>query len=478
MAGFLQGLGQAYGRNLIVGQEMAEKQSLIDQRNTSIAEQKQQMAMLARQQKTQEDVGQFVSSEMQRDANTINDPVATSKMYEKAAGIALRDGDFKSADTMNQLAQSKLKEAKEAAVYQAQQLQVKKEDLANAADTLTANPTQENYQDLVKKAAAAGVNPTTIPTPGTPEFATWINQQKMASMTAKEKAEFTQKAKDQDERREQARLNHEDNVDLRRSQMAQTGMLREAMIGVARANLGIREEEVGIRARELKLKEDAAASGGKQGVQQQRDTAAIAGAAAEGARNLRQISNFQIGTVGSPFQNLSDHGLLDAVAKAGTNALTPETFQMFQTAGAGLAQQVGRVETLGGGRGVNQTQINQLEKQLTPVAGDHPLTQLYKVSTGAELLLTRMENTPPPRDPSLKAAWDKTIADLQKYPKPEDVLAKAQGKTKKDIINLEGSYSDNLAKIHANAENAVVPSAAPAGASVPGLPQGWSVKEK
>jgi len=48
-------------------------------------------------------------------------------------------------------------------------------------------------------------------------------------------------------------------------------------------------------------------------------------------------------------------------------------------------------------------------------------------------------------------------------------------------LDLEGSYSDNLARIHASQDAAgasPVPSAAPAGAGVPGLPQGWSVKEK
>jgi hypothetical protein len=328
----------------------------------------------------------------------------------------------------------------------------------------------------------AGIPPSQIPTPGTPEFGKWVNQQQLASKTASQRADFVQKAYEMDSNRREKQAEHADNVALRQQGMQQTAMLREAMIGISQSNLGLRAQEIGIRQEELKIKQDTAASGGKQGVQQQRDTAAIAGAAAEGARNLRNITSFNLGTAGSPFQNLSDHSLLDAVARGGTNAFTPETVQMFQTAGAGLATQVGRVETLGGGRGVNQSQINQLEKQLTPVAGDHPVTQLYKVATGAELLLTRMENTPPPRDPTMKAQWDKTMHELSTYPKPEELLKVSKGEVKKSLLNLDKSYAENLNRVRADVAahpaETPLPGGADAGAgiNVPPIPAGWSVK--
>ncbi len=473
--GFVQGLGIAYGRNLMVGQDMAEKQSLIDERNTQTAQARAQMAMLAKQQETQKEVGDYVNSEVQKDASTITDPQKSAQLFTSAAGIALRSGDFTSAGKLGDLAKQKLQEAKEAAAYTAQQQQVKKEDLANTASDFAANPTAEGLQNLITKAVAAGVNPTTIPRdPKSPQFAAWVNQQQLASKSASEKADYQEKIREFSDRQQEKKDEFQARMDDRREGRAQSAILREAMIGIQQSNLAIRQQE-------LDLRKETAANGGKQGVQQQRDTAAIAGAAAEGARNLRQITNFQIGTTGSPFTGLTDHNIIDALAKTSTNAVTPETMQMFQTAGAGLAQQVGRVETLGGGRGVNQTQINQLEKQLTPVPGDHPLTQLYKVATGAELLLTRMENTPPPRDAKMAEKWQQTMDELGKYPKPEQILAKAQGKTKSNILDLEGSYSDNLARIHATQDaiaTSPVSSAAPAGASVPGLPAGWSVKEK
>lgn len=486
MMGFLSNLGLAAGNNILVGQELQERQENIELKKQQVAMGNLAMQQAQRQAATQQAVGSFLQSEQAKDASNFTDPVKAAGEYQKAAGLALQQGDFASANTMQELAKGKLSEAKEAAATLAQQQQVKKEALANAADDYAANPTAEGAKDMMRKAVDAGVNPSTIPMPGTAQWGTWVNQQSLASKTASQRADFMQKAAEKQQDRELKLQEHSDNVQLREAQMKQTAMLREGMMGIQRQNLQLHQDELELRKKELEDKEKGVigggAAGGRVGVQQQRDTAAIAGAAAEGARNLRNITQFKLGTAGSPFQNLSDHGALDAVARMGTNAFTPDQVQMFQTAGAGLATQVGRVETLGGGRGVNQAQINQLEKQLTPVAGDHPLTQLYKVATGAELLKTRMQNTPPPTNPQMKAQWDKTMAELDKYPTPEAILGVADSQQKRELLNFDKSYSSNLDRVRndvaAHPADEPLPGGADAGAgtSAPPIPSGWSVR--
>lgn len=475
--GFLANLGLAAGRNLLYGQDFQEKQEDI-----TLKKQQLQMGQMAiqKEQKQQQDeqaVGQFLASEAQADASNVTDPVKAAQTFEKGAAKALQMGDFAIAKQMGDLAKGKMDDAKEQATVVAQQLQVKKEDLANAAFDYVNNPSPQVYSDLQKKAVAAGVNPSEIPPPGTPQAATWANKQTLVSKTAAQKADFVQKyAEMDDNRREKQQEFNIRQQDLQESRK-QTAMLRESAAEDRKMRLDMEKERLSLDKEKFKSAQEG---GGKMSVQQQRDTSAIAGAAAEGARNLRNISHFQLGTASSPFQNLSDHGVLDAAARAGTNAFTPETVQMFQTAGAGLATQVARVETLGAGRGGNQAQVDQLEKQLTPVAGDHPLTQLYKVATGAQLLLTRMENTPAPRDPGMKAQWDKTIDELSKYPQPEAILGVASSAQKKELTNLDKSYSANLTAIRSSGEGNTgggLPGGADAGAgtNVPPIPQGWSV---
>jgi hypothetical protein len=223
----------------------------------------------------------------------------------------------------------------------------------------------------------------------------------------------------------------------------------------------------------------------KTTAQQAQSTIAIGGAAAEGVRNLDQMARFGAGTTQSPFIHLTDHDATGAIATSGANALTPEQVQMFQTSGAGLAQEISRVMTLGGGRGPNQTQINEIHRQIIPAAGDTQATSAYKLSTGAQILLTRMEATPPPADATAKAKWDQTMDRLRKYPTPETILHAATGKSKKQLETMQGSYNDLLDKINDGEEEGLpgTPDTG-AGTKVPpvpaggggGLPAGWSVK--
>ena len=68
-----------------------------------------------------------------------------------------------------QATQDGMDQMKNQALMQAQ----KKEDLANTAANISDAPTREESNSLVKKAIDAGVDPSTIPLPGTPAFLTW-----------------------------------------------------------------------------------------------------------------------------------------------------------------------------------------------------------------------------------------------------------------------------------------------------------------
>jgi len=466
IGGFLQGLGQAYGRNIIFGQQMQQEQAKTDLDKAQA--QMAQIALTEKQQqiKTAQDLGQMIASQTQLQGADAANPLNRAKMFDQAAVMALQSGDMVGSENMSRLAKQSLDEGKEQVAYQSAQQQLKKEDLAQSADAFAANPTPENAKALHDKAIAAGVNPATIPANlKSPEGQAWINQQKLASMDAKTKAEFLERAQEHNDQRQQQLREFEERRADRRAQMADAAANRALTRSIEIQRLQLSEKEFEFRREQTGI-------GGKQ---QQATTTALAGASAEALRNLQQMSHFGAGTTSSPFVNLTDHTALQAIAKTGTNNLTPEEVQMFQTSGAGLANQIGRVETLGGGRGVTQAQINQLEKQIIPASGDSRLEAAYKLSTGAQITLTRMKNTPAPRDPAMKSEWDMTMQQLSKYPTPDQILSAAQDpKAREKLMKLQGSYEklrDSLSMPQA------APAPAAATTTAPALPAGWSVQE-
>lgn len=505
LGGFLQGLGLALGNDLVQGQRYDMNQARLELEKSQAQQSQMQTQQMQQQMKTQKDLGAFIQSQIALDSGAATTALGQAQLYSKAAGFAASQGDFASAVEMTKLAENAQNDARQQAVVQMQQKHMANEDLANAADAYSSNPTRDGAMELARKAIAAGQNPASIPANlNSPEGQAWVNQQKLAGMDSAKRAEFVQKAADIKANRDMRWQEHEDSVGLRQAQMQQTAAFREASLGIQRESLALRQSEAADRAeREPKIvtigsnqyefdrsgtmKGDRLASdpryvkiGEKTTAQQESNAKAIGGAAAEATRNLDQMSRFPTGTVNSPFAHMTDHEFTTSLSKTATNIITPEQVQMFQTSSSGLATELSRVMTLGGGRGANQSVINEVKQQITPTAGDTNLEAAYKLSTGAQIVLTRMQSQSAPQDPQAAKKWNETMATLEKYPTPEQILNAASGKSKQKLQTLEGSYTNLLNKI----DQESLPGGADAGAgtNVPplpsggGLPSGWSVK--
>lgn len=496
--GFLQGLGLAYGNSLIYGQQFEQNKARTELLKTEAERAQMQTRQMQQQMQTQQKLGAFIQSQTELEGANATNPLEQAKMYSKAAGIAASMGDFASSQEMSKLSENASTEARQQAVDLAQQKAAKNEDLANAADAYASNPTREGAMELARKAIAAGQNPASIPANlNSTEGQAWVSQQRLAGMASGKRAEFLEKISDAKARRDEQWQIHKDNVALRQATMQQTAAFREESLALRRSEIADRQARepkvVSIGSGQYEfdptgnMKGERLASdpryvklGEKTTAQQESNAKAIGGAAAEATRNLDQMSRFPTGIVNSPFAHMTDHTFTSALGKTATNVITPEQVQMFQTSSSGLATELSRVMTLGGGRGANQSVINEVKQQITPTAGDTNLEAAYKLSTGAQIVLTRMQSQSPPQDQQAAKKWNETMATLEKYPTPEQILNVASGKERQKLSTLEGSYNNLLNKI--GGEGLPGGANTGAGTNVPplpaggGLPSGWSVK--
>lgn len=486
LGGFFGQLGQQMGQNALYGQEQQDRQATIDIKQAEAASMRMSALQKKQQMDTQAAIGQMISSDNALKGAAVTDPLQQAQMYDKAAGVAISRGDFSTAKEMSELAHGQRQAAGEQAKAAAAQQHQANENLATAADELAANPTPENLQNLVTATKAAGKNPLDIPPPGTPQFTSWLNQQKKAGMDSKQRAELTEKAQEAQQRSEDRREAMQQRAQDQAENRAMRAQMAAGMAADRAARLEMQKENLDLRRDEFNFRKD---QGPKQSVQAQRDTNALSGATTEGARNIKQMTNFGSGSTTSGFGDLTSHTFVDSLAKSATTSLTPDEINAFQTSGAGLALQVARAETLGGGRGANQAQINQIEKQIIPVLGDSKAVGAYKIATAAELLKTRMETQPEPTDPRLQKRWRDTYAYLDSVAKPEDILKVIQNPAERAKINkFNGSFNQLLSSVSAEASRPPesgstgtpgqppIPPAPGGTVNKPPLPAGWSVK--
>lgn len=494
LGGFLQGLGLSLGNDLLYGQQYQQNQARTELMKAEADQAQMQSQQMQQQMQTQKQLGAFIQSQTQLEGADASNPLMQAQMYSKAAGLAASQGDFASAQEMTKLSENATAEARQQAVDLAQQKAVKNEDLANAADAYSSNPSRDGAMDLARKAIAAGVNPATIPANlQSPEGQAWVNQQKLAGMTSGQRAEFVQKAADIKANREekqkefaireagvqaerQATATYREGIlDLKRSEEAQRAADRAERAGKPQfVTIGKTQYEVddsGKMPGERNAQDPRLVRvGEKTSIQEDRDNNAMARAGAQTVRELKNLSAFKSSTGASPFIDLTSHDAVSAIEKAGANAMTPDQVKMYGASFANLTTQVGRLDTLGGGRGANQAVINELTRNLQPQSTDHPLVIGYKLATINQTALVAMENSPKPSDPDMAKMRDENIAYLKSRAKPEDFLRAATGKDKELLNNLDVS-GQQLQAIVGGEELPGAPDAG-AGTNKPPIPAG------
>lgn len=501
LGGFLGTLANQVGQNIVYGQEQADRQATIDYKKAMATQMQASAAQAQAHVQASKDVQAYMQSQQQQDQATYTDPLKSAKLYDGAADIYLRTGDMDGAKEMMALAKGKRDEAAKAFEQQQTLDHQNKEAAAVDAQNFQADPSEENARKLRESAVKAGFDPTKIPTTKD-GFDAWLNNVQTAGMSAKERMEFAQKKKDQDDRRAETERQHKEQAELRRLQLQQTAAIQAGNQELRRESLRFREMMAQSNAADRAERAPKTAEfngktyqydpknqvegprdlGDKNWVQmgekftaQQKSGATRALASgAELGRQAENMLQFDVGTRSSPFAGAGAHTIKDALVQTGSNSLTPAQIQMFTANGRAQAQELGNLLASSGGRSPNDSQLKELQSIITPQPGDNGWTALYKIANQKEMTLTYLEHGAAAK---IYPADVKAIAAKYKdIPSTSEVLAMAKKAGYKDTAGLQ-SFGDRLSTIAAQAQNPGVPSAAPANASSStGLPAGWSVK--
>jgi hypothetical protein len=480
---FLGQVGAGIGRVAMVGADINAQNASTELKKQELADRQMQSMMLQQKLAGQKQIGAYLASETAKEGSATQDSVGAARMYGKAEQMALQNGDFDGAQMMANLSKGKLAEAREEQVLHQKQQQDAKEQLSTAAADYDSNPTPEGQRAVVDAAVKAGVNPTQIPPPGTPAFKTWVNQQQMASMNGKERVQFIEKTAEFKQRQQEIRQTHEDNVSLRRAQMAQTAAYQQGMLELRRAAASDKAERAPVvkefeggqyefdpsgKLKGEKLEQDprwVKIAEPKLTSQQKTGVSKLNSATGEVARSLTNFASMDFDTRTGPFADLKARGPLDALVKMGTNTLTPTQAQAMTVAGGGMGNQIGLAESAFGGRGPVGSQQQHLEDITTPKPGDTGYTAAYKLANGKELMMALIDNAPPAYRNSKDAQRQRDALNKAVPWSTSDVIEQTRRdpKAKKDVKTLKQWSQDSIPIKERIAENVSEGPAAAAG---------------
>lgn len=425
MGGFFGQLASAYGQNIIEGQKNDLRVAEVQEEQQKAAMGKMQLMQAQQKQKTTRDISDYMNAAQAKDKSTVDDPAKTAKMYEGAEAIAIRGGNFQGAEELSNLAKGKRKESEDAKSQVLNQISQAKEDLSQSALDYSANPTNEGAKELALKAVKAGSNPSTIPAPGTPAWSAWVTKQGTASMSVKEQQDFSEKQREFNQKTEIAKQNHADEQANQMAQRQQTASLQA----------GLREDKREQRAQDKldvltqdkkekeKLDEKRRYDEQKQTGSQRQAVDAEYKATGLAVNAMKNVMNQSSSANQGMFSQLKEGTFLSAIEKTGTRTLTSDQPKLYNTAMAGLALNTARAETLGGGKGANESTIKEFNDAIKVQAGDTENVAKYKLAVAAQAMRTSMDRTRDSTSEKVMSAAKGDRAFLESIPTVEAVQA-------------------------------------------------------
>ena len=426
----------AAGAAFVAGQQINQKLELGAE---EIAQAKQQTAAMQmsnmakqQQQQNQQQMAQWMKANFDSKQALAAAPEEQAKLFGQAANEALKRGDFAGAEKMQELAKSKMEDAKQVRLEQVAQQAQGQEELAKLAMEAEASPTQENAMALVQKAVQQGEDPSKIPPPNTPAFSAWVKNKETGSMTAKDRLAALEKKREFDDqekdRREKAKRDQETELERLRERAEDRRMSRQM-------------QQEGLELRKMMVQSTLDARAEKKadmetyGSQKSQDAAeSVVGYAAEITRSMKLVGALAQGVTVGNFNDMgSPEGILQSLSREGTNRATPEQSQIYQTAMGAADVDIANIAT-GGKYKASVAQIAEAKKMVEAHPGDTQLERAFRVANALEFTKTRLESLHKVRNPEVRKQLEEVKEAMKKFPSAESIAKLAQKKN----VKLDG----------------------------------------
>lgn len=263
----------------------------------------------------------------------------------------------------------------------------------------------------------------------------WAAKQKQG-LTAAEQVSNTIKITEFDQKRQDAARDHADAQEEKRIRRAELANAREQTLELRKQTLDLRKKQYE-----------------EGGAIQRRQTIAAVNYGNETARGLDLVATMGATQTASVFGHMQDGTtILRALEQTGTNKLTPELQQIYQTATKGLGLELAQLATAGSGRAPVKDLISEMSAMVEARSGDKELEIMFKLANAADFAKTRLEAVPASPDPKIQAIREKAEASLSRYPHPKEIIALAAkkgvklGKTQGVIETLREKLDRTLGK--------------------------------
>ena len=243
MSGFLQGLGQQAGYNIIYGEQKQAADDVHELRQQEITQQKtaalQQQAMAA----ARLSIAAGLNDSLKGAAGAAQDDTKIAAALQDASLKSLAAGDLQDAQAYSSQAKDRQDLADKSRATALEVAGQKKETAAEASLSYLSRPGPDTAADMEKARVAAGEDPKKFPKPGTPEYKAWAEEGSLEGKSSAQKVDYLQKlAKEKADReekqrefklnKEQQEQNHKDSLGI------QSGQLK-----IAQATLQLRQSE-------------------------------------------------------------------------------------------------------------------------------------------------------------------------------------------------------------------------------------------
>lgn len=487
--GFLQSLALQAGQSILFNQQQEATKLENEYKKQQI--EKQKMQINAEQQKAQRQQQlskMFEQMPEKADAQSVEGLRSSAGMFQQAAKQAIALGDFDEATKFENMAQSRMQEAKALEKSNADGKLAKQEDLSKAAWQFLDVPGADTAAALTKSAIAAGVDPKSIPLdPSSPDFLKWADAQSKSTMTAEKRVADRRMTEQFEKSQEEKKREFEIRAEEKRAADAAAAQSRRDSYELKKF---MANQQNNYQQDLLKLRRDTlearTGQGSNMGKKELSNLTATVKALGEFTRQWENQGAFGVGTTLGTFVGLGDKDVSKAFQTLGARSLTPDQSAIAEANAAGMAKNLSSAiaasENIS--RGFTVGQVEEMKKALSPRAGESGLVSLFKYINAAEeaSILLQGRTHPDPATAKMQAEMQSKLSNLPVTSKQIIEWVRDSGDTKqlRSLVGAQKSVRDavwNLKETIAPEDTSAssVHKPSPSSSSTPPLPPGATI---